>query len=232
MMVNEKHRYYVIFTETLKQWDVKEAIRCTLPEEKGTVFYPCAELWMGSLGRTVIQPLFPGYVFIRSGRTREEVHTYIREQRKQVLAFMKELGISERRMEGEENAVNDDISDLNDRETELLDFMFGFQYKECEDKIPETGVLAMSYGYRREGGGYVVMEGPLQGYEDRIVDVNPKDRRAYLNLKVRGRPARAGLTLRGKKYWFPHDKGVMDVLNDGTEINCHDIAEAMMRQKN
>ena len=46
------------------RWDVTETIRKTLPKGRGTVFYPCVELWMGSLGQTVVEALFPGYVFI------------------------------------------------------------------------------------------------------------------------------------------------------------------------
>lgn len=277
-----KIRYYVLFTQTLKQWDVTETLRRTLPEDRGTVFYPCAELWMGSLGQSVVEPLFPGYVFIRSDLDQYEMHDFIRERRREVLSFIKELRIGERKTAGEVAAVDgdEDLADLNEEETELLDFMLGFsmegepqaterEKKEAEPqdydaeqkaaakggaveeasgaetgvvkegahsgkriwrrKLPAFGVLGMSYGYKDKNGRYVVMEGPLKGHEDRIVDVNPRDRRAYLNLKVGGRLARVGLTIKEKKYWFPGDKGASDVLGDGTVVNCRDIAAVMMR---
>lgn len=292
-----KTRYYVLFTQTLKQWDVTETIRKTLPEGRGTVFYPCAELWMGSLGQTVVEPLFPGYVFIRSDLDQYEMHDFIRDRRREVLSFIKELRISERKTAGEIAVVEGEeaLADLNDEEAELLDFMLGFRMEEkagtgaveageetaeayfresakkeaeaakdgAEDKakvvkagaetvkgkreiakdgvdpgkriwrrkLPSSGVLGMSYGYKDKNGRYVVMEGPLKGHEDRIVDVNLRDRRAYLNLKVGGRLARVGFTVRGRKCWFPGDKASSDVLGDGTVVNCREVAAAMMGRR-
>lgn len=230
-----KARYYVLFTQTLKQWDVTEVIKRTLPEGRGTVFYPCTELWMGSLGRTVVKPLFPGYVFIRSDMDQYEMHDFIMKRRSEVLSFMKELCISQRRAAGEGviDGGEEVLTDLDDDEAELLDFMLGFRLEDKDKriwrgKLPESGVLGMSYGYKDKDGRYVVMEGPLKGHEDRIVEVNPRDCRAYLNLKVGGRPARVGLTVKGRKYWFPQDKEAPDILGDGTMVDCRSIAAAMM----
>ena len=82
-------RYYVLFVQTLKQWEVCESIRRTLPKGGGTVFYPCVELWMRSLGQTVIEPLFPGYLFIRSELPKSAIHAFIKEIRWEVLSFIK-----------------------------------------------------------------------------------------------------------------------------------------------
>lgn len=248
--------YCVLFTQTLKQWEVTEAIKRNLPENRGTVFYPCVELWMGSLGRTVIEPLFPGYVFIRSDMGRKELHEFIKGRRKEVFSFIRELYLSEERAAEVDSFQEDgDLTDLNDEESAFLDFMLGFHYGKGEQetadgyleikagetgkngkkiwdrKIPVSGVMMMSYGYREKNGGYVVMEGPLRGFENHIVDVNPKDRRAYLDLKVGGRAARVGLEIRSKRYWYPKDKDAPVVLSDGTEINLNDIAAAMMRHR-
>ena len=254
-----KSRYCVLFTQVLKQWDVTETIRRALPQGRGTVFYPCTELWMGSLEQTVIEPLFPGYVFIRSDMGRKELHGFIRSHKDEIGSFVKELWRGEKLAAGEDvfDSAEDSLADLNDDEAKLLDFMLGFQYrteagklqqgagvlegmdlktpeigkngkKIWQRKIPETGVLGMSYGYKEKDGRYVVMEGPLRGHEDRIVDVNLKDRRAYLNLKVGGRLARVGLTIMGKKHWFLEDKEALDVLGDGTEVDCRGLASAMM----
>lgn len=250
-----KARYCVLFTQTLKQWEVTEVIKRRLPEERGIVFYPCVELWMGSLETTVIEPLFPGYVFIRSDMAWNELHDFIRGRRGEVLSFIKELRVNQEKMAGE-NAFDEDdtLTDLNEEEGELLDFMLGFRYEEKDAgnpeegefietkagraekngkkiwsrRVPKSGVLEMSYGYKEKDGRYVVMEGPLRGHEDRIVDVNPKDRRAYLNLKIGGRLARVGLELRSKKHWYPKEKDGAVLLSDGYEINPSDIAAAMM----
>ena len=254
-----KLRYCVLFTQVLKQWDVAETIKRALPQGRGIVFYPCTELWMGSLGQTVVEPLFPGYVFIRSDMGRKELHGFIKDHKKEIFSFVKELWREEKLAAGEDafDGGEDGMADLNDEEAELLDFMMGFQYgnravkprqtagaldgmdmdvlgagkngkKIWQRKIPKTGVLGMSYGYKEKDGRYVVMEGPLQGHEDRIVDVNLKDRRAYLNLKGGGRLARVGLTIMGKKHWFLEDKEALDVLGDGTEVDCRSLAGAMM----
>lgn len=230
-----KARYYVLFTQTLKQWDVTEVIKRTLPEGRGTVFYPCTELWIGSLGRTVVKPLFPGYVFIRSDMDQYEMHDFIIKRRSDVLSFMRELCIGKSRSAGEDptDVGGESLIDLDDDEAELLDFMLGFRLEDKDKrilhgKLPESGVMGMSYGYKDKNGRYIVMEGPLKGHEDRIVEVNPRDCRAYLNLKVGGRPARVGLTVKGRKYWFPKDKEAPDILGDGTMVDCRSIAAAMM----
>lgn len=56
-----KFNYCVLYTQTLKQYDVYQVIRKSMPEGRGTVFYPCAELWWNNTVDTVIRPLFPGY---------------------------------------------------------------------------------------------------------------------------------------------------------------------------
>lgn len=251
----KKSRYCVLFTQTLKQWDVTETIKQALPEGRGVVFYPCTELWMGSLGQTVVEPLFPGYVFIRSDMGRCELHEFIKNRRREILSFVKELWLTNgMQISGEDEFDSKDmLTDLTDDEAELLDFMLEFRYgdgmtaqadnagskdaaeqttdtgkKIWHRKIPEYGVLPMSFGYRENDGKYVVMEGPLKGHEDRIVDVNLKDRRAYLNLKLGGKWARVGLEIRSKSYWYPKEDGLPTVLSDGFEINCEDIAAAMM----
>ncbi len=268
-----KCHYCVLYAKVLKQWEVTQAIQRAFPEGRGTVFYPCAELWMNGYEQTVFRPLFPGYVFIRSEMEPSELHDIIRRCRSEVLSFIKELHVSERKAIGElmaeESDEEYDLFDLSDDEAEFMDFMLNFRYEDREEKtrqgdearskdpqsqgedraaqkkephkkgeeraaqkrrprkIPEAGVLQMSYGYR-EGKRYVVMEGPLKGYEDHIADVNTRDRKAYLDIKINGRTARAGLELRGKKYWFPDDKQASDILQDGTEINLTEIAKLMM----
>lgn len=227
-----KYHYCVLYTQVLKQWEVTQVIRKALPEGRGIVFYPCVELWWNGLEENVIKPLFPGYVFIRSDMKPAELHDMIRRHRGEVLSFVKELHVSGKKAVGEDPFAGEDrgpaVFDLSDDEAEFLDFMLNFRYGDDErKKVLDVGVLRMSYGYR-EGKKYVVMEGPLKGYEHHIADVNARDRKAYLDIKINGQAVRAGLELRGKKYWFPDDVHASAILEDGTEINPVEIAKLMM----
>ena len=93
-------------------------------------------------------------------------------------------------------------------------------------RIPEKGVVQMSFGYR-ENGRYVIMDGPLKGLEERIVDYKPKDQKAYLDISVGGRITKVGLMVLGKKMWFPKEKNVADILDDGTEVDCRELTRIM-----
>lgn len=267
------YRYCVLYTQVLKQWEVYEVIRKSLPEGRGTVFYPCVELWWNDTVNTVIRPLFPGYVFIRSDMGRAELHDLIMRRRRDILSFVKELKLSELKGAGGVPGDMDEtlLIDLSEEEAEFLDFMLNFRYEEepgkeqagnvlkeeaaltegegggdeisavrkpagpqgevfgerKTGKIPKEGVLQMSYGYC-ENGKCVVMEGPLKGYEERIVRVDRRKKKAYLDLEVNGHVAKAGLVLLGKGYWYPKDKSAPAVLEDGTEIDPAGIARKMM----
>ncbi len=233
-----KYRYSVLYTQVLKRWEVTRAIQKALPEGRGTVFYPCAEMWMNGGGGTVYQPLFPGYVFVRSDMDPVALHEVIRKCRGDLLSFIKELHVDERNAAGEQVLKESDeeftLFDLSEDEAEFLDFILNFRYGENgpdemrRHKIPDAGVIRMSYGYR-EGKKYVVMEGPLKGFEEHISDVNVRDRKAYLDIKINGRIVRAGLELKGKKHWFPNDKKAPAILSDGAEFDPAQVARMMMR---
>ena len=261
---DKSYRYSVIYTQALKQFEVYRVIRKAMPEGRGTVFYPCAELWWNDTVDTVIRPLFPGYVFIRSDMNREELHDMLRQRRREILSFVKELKLGERKVAGEPLYEKEEevLIDLKDDEAEFFDFLLNFRYEPGEKeaageekgsgddfqteaygeprdedelmkgrlrttKIPVEGVIGMSRGYC-ENGRYVVMEGPLKGHEERIVDVDLRKRKAYLNIKINGHIAKAGLEIYGKKYWYPKDKYASEVLADGTSVDPKGIAEAMM----
>lgn len=127
---NRSH-YCVLYTQTLKQWEVTTVLKKKLPEGRGTVFYPCIELWRHDKKETEIRALFPGYLFIRSDMEPEELHHFIGEHRKDVSSFIKELRISEKKISGSDAAEQADEAneyqyirmDLKEDEKAFLDFL-------------------------------------------------------------------------------------------------------------
>ena len=134
MKQNDKRHsshYCVLYTQTLKQWEVTTVLKKKLPEGRGTVFYPCIELWRHDRKATEIRALFPGYLFIRSDMEPEELHHFIGEHRKDVSSFIKELRISEKKISGSDAAEQaDEVNeyqyirmDLKEDEKAFLDFL-------------------------------------------------------------------------------------------------------------
>ncbi len=127
---NRSH-YCVLYTQTLKQWEVTTVLKKKLPEGRGTVFYPCIELWRHDRKATEIRALFPGYLFIRSDMEPEELHHFIGEHRRDVSSFIKELRISEKKISGGDAAEQADEAngyqyirmDLKEDEKAFLDFL-------------------------------------------------------------------------------------------------------------
>ena len=134
MKQNDKRHsshYCVLYTQTLKQWEVTTVLKKKLPEGRGTVFYPCIELWRHDRKATEIRALFPGYLFIRSDMEPEELHHFIGEHRRDVSSFIKELRISEKKISGSDAAEQaDEVNeyqyirmDLKEDEKAFLDFL-------------------------------------------------------------------------------------------------------------
>lgn len=134
MKQNDKHHsshYCVLYTQTLKQWEVTTVLKKKLPEGRGTVFYPCIELWRHDRKATEIRALFPGYLFVRSDMEPEELHHFIGEHRRDVSSFIKELRISEKKISGSDAAEQaDEVNeyqyirmDLKEDEKAFLDFL-------------------------------------------------------------------------------------------------------------
>lgn len=257
---DKKSHYCVLYTQALKQWEVTTVLKKALPEGKGTVFYPCIELWRHDKKETEIRALFPGYIFIRSHLELEELHYFIREHQRDVVSFIKELCISEKKIVGGDDAEKDEkykyiLTDLKEDETKFLDFLLTCGNSDMDSetgietdsdteygvfpnegkkvvtpKIPEVGVLRMSYGYR-EGRKYIVMQGPLKAYQDHITDVNVHDRKAFLDITINGRAVRAGFEVKPKRYWFPEDRDAPTVLHDGAEVDLEKLRNMMMGSK-
>ena len=234
-MRNEFH-YCVLGTQVLKQWEVTKVIDQALPEGCGEIFYPCVELWLNGKEKSVIKPLFPGYLFIRSNLGFGQLHELIRQHRPYVESFIGELHLNMRK-----NAEDYDdyicakpdefvFTDLSDDEAQFLDFVLNFTGRDetlnVLGKLPDLGVFRMSYGYR-ENGRYVVMEGPLKGHEERIVTADVRDHKAYLDVKINGHLTRVGLMIKPKKTWFPDETDAAEVLADGRETDIEKLKRKM-----
>ena len=232
-MSERKWRYCVLYVKSIKSWEVSEVLRRALPEEHGEVFYPCTELWMRGQEDPVIRPLWSGYIFIRTDLSFLETHQMIWEHRWDVESFISEVHLKRKFVSGDyeydigEGGRDPILCDLKDDEAEFLDFMLNFQEKGGGRKFSKSGVLRASYGYR-QNGRIVVMEGPLKGMEDHITGYNARDKKAYLDVKIGDKNARAGLKLMGKRHWYPNDKDAPEILRDGTEIDANALARQMM----
>lgn len=220
METNNKFHYCVLFTQTAKQEQLKIALEKAFPKDRGIVFLPSMEWWRRGRNDIELKRLFPGYVFIRSNMGTCEMHAFIRSHRFDVCTFIKELGTYETRACGE-NILDDgedeyELKSLTEEESEFLNCM-----------LDESGIIRMSFGYS-ENNRYVVMEGPLKPYEERIVKVDKHNRMAYLDFKTIGRVAKAGMQLMPKRHWFPDDIEAPMVLGDGTEVDLWKLSKRMM----
>ena len=247
-----KHHYCVLYTNVLKQREVCSVLKKALPEKRGTVFYPCMECYRRDAGgKIVIQPIFPGYIFIRSDMGNAQLHEFIKSNLSGIMAFVRELKLSQRKASGEFAFIERDkggdktktgyvdgagggLSDLTDEEAEFMDFLFdagnmddGGHGSAHGKNMLAGGLLRMSYGYK-EGSRYKVMEGPLRAYESHIEGVNNHDKKAFLDFKINGNIVRAGFDVMPKRYWFPEDKDAPKALADGTEVDLQSLAKAMM----
>lgn len=259
--MEKKYRYCVLYTQVLKQEKLRDVLKTELPEGRGTVFYPCMEVYRrGSAGgRNEIVPVFPGYIFIRSDMGADELHRFIGNCRGEIGTFIREISLCEQRAAGiplfEESETEMDrytLSDLREEEAAFMDFLLGVdstgegtggnteaapesRLQDSEDhgkRVPAAeGLLRMSYGYREGDKKYKVMEGPLRAYESHIRDVSVRDRKAYLDFEIQGRIVKAGFEIRPKRFWFPEDREAPEVLSDGTEVNLNELIRAMTNLK-
>lgn len=233
-----EYHYCVINTRAVKQWKTVKAVKMALPEGDSTVFIPCYEQWWRGTDTTVIRPLFPGYVFVRSKLGAEELHAMIKKAGRHIEAFVRELHAGRSTLTVDPGSHEDwgefPLIDIKPDEAEFLEFILRFKYSDqkAEHKGIEAdeGIIRMSKGYR-EGKRIVVVEGPLKGKEDHIIDVNVRQRKAYLDVGIDGHAAKAGLILMGKRYFNPGDENAPSLLADGSEIDTNAIAKKMMRLK-
>ncbi len=214
--------YHIIFTNTGKQKALLLALSGFWDRERGRVFIPMREYWIRKDRQLGVKPIFPGYIFFKTDMGRRELHEFIRQNRRDINAFVRELQNRELKDSGlgvEEvfpEDIQDDLPELSSVESELFD-----------NVLDEEGVWRMSGGCRRHGQ-LIVMDGPLKIYADRIKEVDRHNREAVLDMDFRGHRIVAGLELKPVRTYFPEDKDAPDMLEDGTEVDLKDLANKMM----
>lgn len=195
MKQNDKRHsshYCVLYTQTLKQWEVTTVLKKKLPEGRGTVFYPCIELWRHDRKATEIRALFPGYLFIRSDMEPEELHHFIGEHRRDVSSFIKELRISEKKISGGDAAERaDEVNeyqyirmDLKEDEKAFLDFLLACGNEDtdqeaggdakgkdgtCREDTQRAGICKNNHGEESAAALRIPTEGVLRmsyGYRE------------------------------------------------------------------
>ncbi len=195
MKQNDKRHsshYCVLYTQTLKQWEVTTVLKKKLPEGRGTVFYPCIELWRHDRKATEIRALFPGYLFVRSDMEPEELHHFIGEHRRDVSSFIKELRISEKKISGGDAAERaDEVNeyqyirmDLKEDEKAFLDFLLACGNEDtdqeaggdakgkdgtCREDTQRAGICKNNHGEESAAALRIPTEGVLRmsyGYRE------------------------------------------------------------------
>ncbi len=223
MGTENRYWYSVLFTRTEKQNELLNVLQEAFPKDRGRIFAPRLEYWVRKIKAIGIKPLFPGYIFIYTDMTRQELHEFIWEGKMGIMTFVRELSLATAKDAGD-NVFDpagklhqyETISDLTEEEVTFLETM-----------LDEDGVEKMSVGYK-EGSRVVVVEGPLKTHEDKILRIDRHNRLATLDFGFRNNKVTAGLEVKPKKAFFPNGEAGPQMLADGTEVDLDDLQNRMM----
>lgn len=121
--------------------------------------------------------MLPNYTFIYTDIGAMSLHKKVREVVSELKKGIREMGFKEQY-----------FGQTIDRDTMTEDELIMYpNISEKEASFLEllrsgNGLLSMSKGYEVSKGKYVVMEGPLQAYEDKIIDVDKHNRKASFEV--------------------------------------------------
>lgn len=165
-----KIHYYVLYCQSLKI----DKLLYVFNHQKGIeAFIPQYEKYIRSKDKTIINPMFPGYLFIKTSMNQIQFDTVLTLMHEQKEGVIKEL-------------KKDDVSALTKDEIYLLHLLLNKQY-----------ILKISKGYK-EDGKLILTEGPLIHLQDHIIAIIPKDHLAILNIKFLNRKIKAGLEMQNR----------------------------------
>lgn len=214
----EKNMHYLVLaTQVAKQRQLADILSERFPREKGKIFIPEREYWVRKTKEIKTKPMFPGYLFALTDMSQTQLHLFAREKGADIRTYVNDLAVREGRFD-ESTLEEDDRPwmELTEEETEFMDRM-----------LDDDGIERMSVGYR-ENGRYVIVDGPLKGWENHIADSDRHNREAYLNIAFRQHRIAVGLEQKPKSAFFPGGKDTLGVLADGTEINLAELSKRMM----
>lgn len=156
---------YVLFCQTLKV----EKIAKILNQKNGIkAIIPRMETYIRKTDEIVLKVMFPGYLFVQSNLEQEEFSILLKSLYEEKDGIIKEL-------------KKENVSALTHDEIELLNKL-----------LNKNGILKMSYGYKMSGRT-IVIKGPLEKFQDNIIDSDKRDMHVTLNINFMGRYIKAGL---------------------------------------
>ena len=211
-------QYLVLSTSPMKQRQLAGVLSDRFPKERGRIFIPEREYWIRKTQSIGTKPLFPGYLFAVTDMSQTELYLFVRQHSRDIQTFTHELAVKEMKDSGIQLDVEAETwIELTEAEAEFLDRM-----------LDEDGIERMSVGYR-ENNRYIIMEGPLKGWENHITKTVRHDREAWLDVSFREQKIVVGLIQKNKKDFFPDgkdDEGTL-ILEDGTEIDLSELSRQM-----
>jgi len=163
----ENIHYYVLYCQSLK---IDKLLYVFNTKKDIEAFIPKYEKYIRSKDKIIINPMFPGYLFIKTKMNQIQFDTMLTLMNEQRDGVIKEL-------------KKQDVSALTKDEIHLLHLLLNKQY-----------ILKMSKGYK-ENGRLILTEGPLMNLQDHITAIIPKDHLAILNIKFLNRKIKAGLEM-------------------------------------
>ncbi|MBR1634117.1 MAG: hypothetical protein IJ682_03540 [Lachnospiraceae bacterium] len=223
---NAKYRYCVLYVTVTEQHKLQELLARSLPEGRGEAFCPCMEYYRRGEKQIKVRAIFPGYVFVYTDLNIREIHELLRARRMEMKSKARELALREKQFidpdflqEAEDHTEIYEMSDLDSKEEEFLDFL-----------RKGDGLLRMSKGYE-EDRQYFVMEGPLKVYEQAILKVDKHNKKAFLKFEYNGHMAQAGFECKPKAHWYPDAEARLATLSDTSEVDLTELKKKMMSRK-
>ena len=221
-MAEKKFGYRILYIQDGARNKLMNLLKRHLPKGRGEAFYPCMEYYRRGDKEVKIRPMFPGYVFLYTDLNMKEVHSLIWFHRQELFASTRELALAQERASDIGvllKADNHEIFELSDVSSDEAEFL---------DPLREAGgLLAMSGGYEISKNRYMVMEGPLKYYADKIIDVDKHNRKAFLKFEVNGRHAQAGFNCYPRAHYYPKNDSKIVMLSDGTEVDLSELKKKM-----
>lgn len=163
--------YYVLFCQTIKTEKICQRLN---EYDELQAFIPKMEKYIRVKEITVIQVMFPGYLFVKTKLGQQEFDSLLNSMNERKDGIIKELKKKE-------------VTALTNEEIELLNRL-----------LDKDAILRISEGYK-ENGKTIVTNGPLLLFQNDIIDSDKRDMIAVLDVKFLNRNIKAGLLFKQNK---------------------------------